>query len=148
EVELEALIDLSCRSFSTEIRDPFERTYLFVLEDPKSEQLIGTSQLIAQHGTREAPHIYLDVFEREHYSQLVDKHFRHQVLRIGYNYEGHTEIGGLVVHPQFRGAGKPGKPLSFVRFLFVAMHRSLFRDRIIAELMPPILPDGRSVLWE
>lgn len=148
EAELEELIDLSCRSFTAKIRDPFERTYLFVLEDPKTEQLVGTSQLIAQHGTRESPHIYLDVFEREHYSQLVDKHFRHQVLRIGNNYEGHTEIGGLVVHPHFRGAGKPGKQLSFVRFLFVAMHRSRFRDRILAELMPPLLPDGRSILWE
>jgi arginine N-succinyltransferase len=30
----------------------------------------------------------------------------------------------------------------------MAMHRDAFRERVIAELMPPLLPDGRSVLWE
>jgi arginine N-succinyltransferase len=55
--------------------------------------------IIAQHGTYEAPHIYFQVTESEHYSASLDKHFRHKVLSIGYNYEGPTEIGGLVVDP-------------------------------------------------
>ena len=145
---LSETIELSVRSFTGKLKDPFERTYLFVLEDPRTGELIGTSQVIAQHGTREAPHVFMDVYEREHYSQMLDRHFRHKVLQIGYNYEGHTEIGGLVVHPHFRGREKPGKQLSFVRFLFIAMHRQQFRERILAELMPPLLPGGRSVMWE
>lgn len=145
---LTELIALSCRSFSGEIADPFERTYLFVLEDLSSGQIAGTSQIIAQHGTHRAPHVYLQVYEREHYSAVLDKHFRHQVMRIGYNYEGFTELGGLVVHPAFRGKDKPGKQISFVRFLFVSMHQKLFRPRIIAELLPPLQPDGKSILWE
>jgi arginine N-succinyltransferase len=145
---LAELLDRSIRSFAGKIRDPFERSYLFVLEDVKTGRLVGTSQIIAQHGTRDAPHIYLDVFEREHYSQLLDRHFRHAVMQIGYNYEGHTEIGGLVVHPDFRGIDKPGKQLSWGRFLYLAMHRARFRDRVLAELLPPLLPDGRSLLWE
>jgi arginine N-succinyltransferase len=28
------------------------------------------------------------------------------------------------------------------------MHRRLFRPRVLAELLPPLLPDGRSLLWE
>jgi arginine N-succinyltransferase len=104
--------------------------------------------IIAQHGTREAPHIYLDVSTREHYSQSLDKHFKHQLLSIGYNYDGPTEIGGLVVDPEYRGQDKPGKQLSFVRFLYMAMHRKLFRERVLAELLPPLMSDGRSVLWE
>lgn len=148
EETLGELVDLSARSFSGRIKEPFERTYLFVLEDVRSGAIAGTAQILAQHGTRDAPHVFLDVYEREHYSQLLDRHFRHSVLQIGYNYEGHTEIGGLVVDPKFRGVEKPGKQLSFVRFLFMAMHRKHFRDRVLAELMPPLLPDGRSVLWE
>ena len=104
--------------------------------------------IIAQHGTLEAPHVYLEVSQREHYSQTLDKHFRHTVLSIGYHYEGPTEIGGLVVDPDFRGQGKPGKQLSYARFLFMAMHSKRFRDRVLAELLPPLLPDGRSLLWE
>lgn len=145
---LTELVDKSTRSFGGKVRNPFERLYVFVLEDERRKRLVGTSQIIAQHGTRESPHVFLEVYEREHYSALIDKHFRHKVMRIGYNYEGHTEIGGLVVDPEFRGVEKPGKQLSFVRFLYMAMHRARFRDRVLAELLPPLLPDGRSVLWE
>jgi arginine N-succinyltransferase len=145
---LEQLIDKSIRSFSGRIRNPLERAYLFVLAEPKRGTLLGTSMIIAQHGTLEAPHVYLEVGQREHYSQTIDKHFRHTVLKIGYHYEGPTEIGGLIVGEGHRGQGKPGKQLSYVRFLFMAMHRKRFRERVLAELLPPLLPDGRSLLWE
>ncbi len=150
EKSLETLIDLSERSFLERVKAPLEREYLFVMEDTKKrEKIVGTSQIIAQHGTREAPHIYFDVLEEERYSQTIEKHFRHKVLRIGFDYEGPTEIGGLVLDPTYRGApGKLGKQLSFVRFLFIAMHRDWFRDRVLAELLPPLGDDGKSVLWE
>jgi arginine N-succinyltransferase len=145
---LEKLIDKSIRSFSGRIRNPMEREYLFVLTDPRRGKILGTSMIIAQHGTLEAPHVYLEVSQHEHYSQTIDKHFRHTVLSIGYHYEGPTEIGGLVVGAGHRGQGKPGKQLSYVRFLFMAIHRKRFRERVLAELLPPLLPDGRSLLWE
>jgi arginine N-succinyltransferase len=137
------------RSFSGRIAEPRGREYVFVLEDLKNQVIIGTSMIIAQHGTKEAPHIYFEVTDAEHYSATLDKHFRHRVLSIGYNYDGPTEVGGLVVDPPFRsGPERPGKQLSYVRFLFMAMHRDLFRPRVLAELLPPLLPDGRSPLWE
>lgn len=146
---LEKLIDRSVKSFSGKISEPFEREYLFVLEDLRNEQIIGTSMIIAQHGTREAPHISFQVTDAEHYSASIDRLFKHQVLSIGYNYEGPTEIGGLVVDPPYRsGPEKPGKQLSYVRFMFMAMQRTLFRPRVLAELMPPLMEDGRSLLWE
>jgi arginine N-succinyltransferase len=149
EDALAALIDKSVRSFSGKLKDPFEREYLFVLEDIRNQMIIGTSMIIAQHGTREAPHIFFDVSEKEHYSASLDRHLKHLVLSIGYNYEGPTEIGGLVVEPGYRSTPeKPGKQLSYVRFLFIAMHRRLFREKVLAELLPPLMPDGRSHLWE
>lgn len=149
EEVLTSLIEKSTKSFSEAIKNPFEREYLFVLEDRRNKQLIGTSMIIAQHGTREAPHIAFQVTEAEHYSASIDKHIRHQVLSIGYNYEGPTEIGGLVVDPPHRSTPeKPGKQLSYVRFLYMAMRRKLFRPRVLAELLPPLMKDGRSLLWE
>ncbi len=147
ERELASILEKSARSFDGRIRDPFEREYLFVLEEARSEKVVGASLIIAQHGTRDAPHIFFDVYEKEHYSHSVDKHFRHRVLSIGYNFEGPTEIGGLIVDPQYRGQGT-GKQLSYVRFLFVAMHRARFRERILVELLPRLEEDGRSPLWE
>ncbi|MDP2343136.1 MAG: arginine N-succinyltransferase [Deltaproteobacteria bacterium] len=146
---LEELLDLSVRSFSGRVRSPLRREYLFVMEDVATGTLAGTSQIIAQHGTREAPHIYFDVLDEERYSQTIDRHFRHTVLRLGFDYDGPTEIGGLVLDPEFRRSpGKLGKQLSYVRFVFIAMHRKWFRQRVLAELLPPLGEGGRSVLWE
>src|SRR6185436_13039690 len=75
---LEALIDKSVKSFGGKIQNPFEREYLFVLEDVRNEQIIGTSMIISQHGTKESPHIYFQVTESQHYSASIDKHFRHK----------------------------------------------------------------------
>src|SRR5688572_3694725 len=149
EEALESLIDRSVRSFSGKIKNPFEREFLFVLEDLRNGRIIGTSMVIAQHGTREAPHVFFEVSEREHYSASLDRHLKHKVLSIAFNYAGPTETGGLGVEPASRGTpDRPGKQLSFVRFLFIAMHRKAFRDRVLAELLPPLMPDGRSHLWE
>lgn len=151
---LESILDVSTRSFAGKVKEPFEREYLFVMEDAQAQsrggaRVIGTSQIIAQHGTREAPHIYFDVLDEERYSESIDKHFRHKVLRIGFDYDGPTEIGGLVLDPDYRRhPGKLGKQLSFVRFLFIAMHRPWFRKKVLAELLPPLGKDGRSALWE
>src|SRR3569623_565498 len=60
-----------------------------------------------------------------------------------------TEAGGLVVHPDRRiDPGQLGKLLFHVRFLYIALHRALFRDDVLSELMPPLQPDGTSLLWE
>ena len=149
ERTLSGIVDKSCRSFAGKIRDPLARSYVFVLEEPRSGRILGTSMVIAQHGTRESPCTFFDVSEREHYSSTLDRHFKHRVLSIGYHFDGPTEIGGLVVHPQDRGgAEKPGKQLAYVRFLYLAMHRERFRETVLAELMPPLLADGRSLFWE
>lgn len=147
EKALRTLLRTSEKSFTGAVRNPFERTYVFVLEDARG-RLVGTSMVIAQHGTYESPHVFFDSYVKEHYSQSIGAHFRHRVLALRYNYEGPTEIGGLVVAPKRRHVGKPGKQLSYVRFLLMAMHPDRFRDEVIAELMPPLMPDGRSRMWE
>jgi len=143
---LERLIDQSRKSFNGQL-DVFKREYMFVLVDDK--KIIGTSMIHAQHGTRRSPHIFFDVIEDERYSETLDKHFVHKVLRIGYNYNGPTEIGGLVLHPDYRrNVLALGKWLSYVRFLYMGLHRASFRDEVLSELLPPLEPDGTSQLWE
>ena len=149
EKALAGIVEKSRRSFEGRIADPLERAYVFVLEDLRRRRVVGTSMVIAQHGTRQSPCTYFDLSEREHYSSTLDRHFRHRVLSIGYHFDGPTEIGGLVVHSAHRGAAEqPGKQLSFVRFLYMAMHPERFREKVLAELMPPLTRDGKSLFWE
>ena len=148
ERALAEILERSSRSFQGRIRDPLRRAYVFVLEEPRTGRLAGTSMLIAQHGTHESPCAFFQVSSREHYSSTLDRHFRHQVLSIGYHFDGPSEIGGLVVHPADRGGPEqPGKQLSFARFLYLAMFPERFRDGLLAELMPP-LAEGKSLFWE
>ena len=141
-------VDHAIRSFSGQL-PPNEREFLFVLEDRDNGRVIGTSMIHAQHGTKRAPHVYFQVLKEDRYSQTLDRFFRHECLRIGYDYDGPTEIGGLILLPSYRGnSSRLGTLLSYMRFLYIAMHRSWFRDQVISELLPPLNPDGTSKLWE
>jgi len=143
------LLELSEKSFAGEIRSITHRKYVFVLWDLDAERAVGTSMIVAQLGRRDAPYIYLDVIDEEKYSRTTDQHFHHTALRIGFSYRGPTEIGGLVVMPEYRAAReKLGILISYVRFLFIAAHRDLFQTEVLAELLPPLEEDGTSHLWE
>ena len=145
---LRQILARSRASFTGTQRDPWRRQYVFVAEDERG-RVVGTSMIIAKHGTRESPCTFFQVSEREHYSSTLDRHFRHQVLSLGFHFDGPTEIGGLVVDPRRRGAPEqPGKQLSHVRFLYMAAFPRRFRETVLAELMPPLLEDGRSAFWE
>jgi arginine N-succinyltransferase len=143
------LLELSEKSFLGQIENPRRRKYVFLIRDRKRGQAVGTSTIVAQLGRRDAPYIYVDVSTEEKYSSSTDLHFHHSVLRIGFSYDGPTELGGLVVHPEHRHVDeKLGLLISYVRFLFIALHRELFKSELLAELMPPLEPDGTSHLWE
>jgi arginine N-succinyltransferase len=151
EQRLAEAIEHSLRSFAGEL-PAAARELLFVLVERLAggaERVLGSSMIFTQHGSRRSPHIYFDVIDEERYSETLDRHFHHKLLRLGYNYDGLTEIGGLVLLPEFRGHPEQlGKALVNVRFLYIALHRALFRDDIVSELMPPLEPDGTSLLWE
>lgn len=143
------ILDVSVKSFTGAIKDPKRRQYVFVLVDLRASRIIGTSMVFGQLGRKDAPYIYLDVIDEERYSQTLDKHFEHTILRIGYSYNGPTEIGGLVLHPDYRQVPERlGTFLSYVRFAFIKMHREWFRDEVLAELLPPLEKDGTSHLWD
>lgn len=143
------ILETSQKSFTQAIKDPKRRQYVFVLVDRAKDKIIGTSMVFGQLGRRDAPYIYLDVIDEERYSQTLDRHFKHTILKIGYSYNGPTEIGGLVLDPAYRRVPERlGTFLSYVRFLFIKMHREFFRDEVLAELLPPLEKDGTSHLWD
>lgn len=145
---VQRLLEHSEKSFRGEVPER-RRKFVFLICARESGEALGTSTIVAQLGRRDAPYIYLDVVDEEKYSSALDRHFHHTVLRIGFSYDGPTELGGLVVAPRHRNAPERlGLLISYVRFLYIAGHPSLFRPHLLAELMPPLEPDGTSHLWE
>src|SRR5271155_457724 len=147
--EIRGILDHAQKSFTGAIKDPRRREYVFVVVDLRQNRIVGTSMIIGQLGRRDCPYVYVDIFEEERYSATLDRHFRHVVLKIGYSYNGPTEIGGLIVSPEHRKRPERlGLLISYARFLYIKMHRELFRDELLAELLPPLEPDGTSHLWD
>ncbi len=149
--EIQDILTQSERSFTGQIEDTRRHQYVFVLVDREheggTEKIIGTSMILAQLGRRDAPYIFVDVLEDERYSSTLDRHFHHTLLKVGYSYDGPTEIGGLILLPEYRRE-RLGQFISYVRFSYLKMHRGRFQDEILAELLPPLEADGTSLLWE
>jgi arginine N-succinyltransferase len=142
-------IERSYKSFRGESGQLEDSEYFFVIEDLEKKKIVGTSLILAKHGTEEFPHTYFQIGKRERYSKELGIGFIHQILTLKYDSDGPTEIGGLVVSDQYRGRPeKLGKQISLIRFLYMAMHRDKFESRILCELSPPLSPDGRSEFWE
>ncbi|MCC6276953.1 MAG: arginine N-succinyltransferase [Oligoflexia bacterium] len=142
-------IERSKKSFAGKTTTLDESEYFFVVEDTEAKKVVGTSLIMAKHGTEDSPHTFFDVRQKEKFSKELGIGFIHQVLRIGFDSDGPSEIGGLIVDEAYRGRPeKLGKQISLIRFLYMGMYPQRFEDRILCEFVPPLSPDGRSEFWE
>ena len=147
--QLKQKITNSRQAFLSPSKNLWENNYFFVLVDVSNNKPIGCSIIHAQHGTSDAPHLFFSLSKEHKVSHTLKKKLDHETLQLGYSKDGPTEIGGLVLHPDYRKhSEKLGKQVSFVRFLFMGMHPERFKDCIHAELLPPLDKDGKSPLWE
>lgn len=142
-------IESSIKAFTKPSKRLWENHYLFVLEDTKAQRIVGTSMIHAQHGTEDEPHYFFTVGQENKFSMSLNTGFIHGTLKLGLDTNGPTEIGGLILDPEFRKSDKKlGKQLSFVRFLYMGMFPERFKDTIHSELMPPFDNEGHAPLWE
>jgi arginine N-succinyltransferase len=143
------MIRRSHSSFSDTIENKSEAKYIFAAEDIESGHVIGTSMIAAQHGTPESPHFYFEIGTEEKFSHTINTGFIHGTLKLKFDSNGPSEIGGLVLSPDYRNSdAKLGRQIAFVRFLFLGLNRSRFKKKVLAELLPPLNKKGQSPLWE
>jgi arginine N-succinyltransferase len=142
-------IRVSRESFTDRISNKMDAKYIFVAEDLEKKQVVGISMVAAQHGNAETPHFFFEVGSEQKYSQTISTGFIHGTLKLKYDANGPTEIGGLLVDPNVRNSEERiGRQISFVRFLYMGMYKSRFKRRVLAELLPPLTKKGKSPLWE
>ncbi len=122
-----------------------DEQFVLVLEDPASGAVRGTCQLMSRVG-QQWPFYSYRLNTLTQYSQELDRTVRAEMLSLVTDLEGTSEVGGLFLHPNER-AGGLGLLLARSRYLFVAMHRKRFADKIIAELRGIIDERGGSPFW-
>lgn len=146
---LMAKIERSMASFHASDRKKSDCEYMFVIEDLERECVVGSSLILAKHGTPESPHTFFQVRKENRFSQDLGVGFIHQVLELGKDEDGPTEIGGLLIDRNYRRRPeKLGKRISLVRFLFMGMFPERFEKRVLCEFAPPLTREGRSEFWE
>jgi arginine N-succinyltransferase len=145
---LRSKIEASVESFSG-LRRKEDGEFVFLVEDLETGTIAGSSLILAKHGTVDRPHFYFDLIKKDHYSKDLGLGFIHQVLRLGIEHDGPTEIGGLLVDRNYRRRPeKIGRQASLVRFQYMAMFPKNFQDTILCEFAPPLTEEGRSEFWE
>ncbi len=111
--------------------------------------VIGTSQIRAHMGGPGNPNWRMAVREKKFFAPELGQGTTHTVAQLDGDETGPSEIGGLILQPSHRGHRlRPGRFLSFVRFHFIGLYRSIFADTILAEMMGPVTSEGDSPFWD
>ncbi|MDA7787995.1 arginine N-succinyltransferase [Sphingomonadaceae bacterium] len=143
---LTAKLERSTAAFSRHDYELGDDQFVLVLENTETKDVRGTCQLFTTVGQQWPFYSYRITTQTQH-SQELDKTVRAEMLSLVTDLEGSSEVGGLFLHPNER-AGGLGLLLARSRYLFIAMHRKRFADRILAELRGIIDERGGSPFWD
>jgi len=132
-------------SFNKQVTQPGDESYLFVMEDTETGQVVGTSGIEAAVGLDDAFYHY-HLGKVVHNSRELNIYNTVETLSLCNDYTGATEICTLYLSESHR-KNSNGRFLSRVRFLFIAEHLERFADTIIAEMRGVSDENGRSPFW-
>lgn len=136
----------STQAFANDANELVDETFVLVLEDAETGEVRGTCQMFTQVGQKWPFYSYRLNTISQH-SRELERTVRAELLFLVTDLEGSSEVGGLFLHPHER-AGGLGLLLARSRYLFIAMHRARFADRILAELRGIIDERGGSPFWD
>ena len=143
---LESRLGRAAAAFARKEDTPADELFMLVLENTETGVVRGTGQIFSQVGQNWPFYSYrLTTFSQ--HSRELDRTMRAELLSLTTDLEGASEVGGLFLHPNER-AGGLGLLLARSRYLFIAMHRARFSDRLLAELRGIIDERGGSPFWD
>jgi arginine N-succinyltransferase len=123
-----------------------DEQFVLVLERPETGEVRGTCQMMTQVG-QHLPFYSYRLNTLTQHSEKLQRTVRAEMLSLVTDLEGSSEVGGLFLHPNER-AGGLGLLLARSRYLFIAMHRARFADRVLAELRGVHDERGGSPFWD
>ena len=129
---LQRKINRSTDSFGSEVTAPGSESYLFVMEDATTGDVVGTTGIEAAVGTDDAFYHY-HVGKVVHASRELNIHNTVEILTFCNDYTGVSEICTLFLRESAR-KGLNGRFLSKVRFLFMQEHQARLAETVIAEM--------------
>tara|TARA_R110002111_G_scaffold135660_4_gene201644 strand:- start:408 stop:1442 length:1035 start_codon:yes stop_codon:yes gene_type:complete len=146
EVLLRSKIDESVQAFTKNVTEPADESYLFVMQDQETQEVVGTSGIVAGVGLDDAFYHY-HLSKVVHASRELKIYNNVDILTLCNDYTGVSEICTLFLRQSAR-EGLNGRLLSKFRFLFMMEHRNRFAEIIIAEMRGISDKNGQSPFWQ
>lgn len=143
--QLLAKIERAEQSLSKNVLQPKDESYLFVLEDSATGEILGTTGIEAVVGVS-SPLYHYRLSKSLHQSRKLGVRKTVSTLNLCNDYHGSSEICTLFLRENFRN-GYAGRLLSKIRFLFMAQHPQRFAQTIIAEMRGVSDEHGNSPFW-
>lgn len=139
-------LERSAKAYGRTDDGVLDELFVIVLENAETGEVRGTAQMFTCVGQTWPFYSYRLTSLTQH-SEELGRTFKAEMLSLVTDLEGSSEVGGLFLHPTER-AGGLGLLLARSRYLFIAMHRARFADRILAELRGIIDERGGSPFWD
>ncbi len=143
---LQDKIKAAVESFAANPAQKGKERFLFVLEDPASGKVVGTTGIKAHVGLNQPFYSYkLSTITAQ--SRELDIFSKRALLNVNNDLTDCSEIGSLFLLPEYR-RDRLGRLLSLSRFLFMAAYTDLFAEQTIAEMRGVHHRDGSAPFYD
>jgi arginine N-succinyltransferase len=143
---LQDKIEAAVESFAANPAQRGKERFLFVLEDPASGKVVGTTGIKAHVGLNQPFYSYkLSTITAQ--SRELDIFSKRSMLNVNNDLTDCSEIGSLFLLPEYR-RDRLGRLLSLSRFLFMAAFTDLFAEHTIAEMRGVHHRDGSAPFYD
>lgn len=143
---LKTRLALSDHSFNKNVTKANNEYYLFVLEDPSTQQIIGSSAIEATTGC-ETPFYSYKLTKKSRVHHELNHQYDENLLNLVNDHQGKSELCTLYLKPDYRHSHL-GAFLSRARFIYMAQYPERFQSKIIAEMRGVSDTSGESPFWK
>ena len=141
-----ALIERSCASFAAHVDIPSEESYLFVLEEAGTRELLGTAAMHAQAGSNGTYFAFRNDVIQQVSRDLNISHSVH-ALTLCSELTAYSQLSGFTLRHR-EHAGPEAALLSRARLLFAVLAPHRFGDRFFVPLAGVTDEGGQSPFWD
>jgi arginine N-succinyltransferase len=141
-----AFVERSIASFAAHVDIPSEESYLFVLEDLESHELVGTAAIHASAGSNGTYFAFRNDVIQQVSRDLNISHSVH-ALTLCSELTAYSQLSGFYLRQRDR-VGHEAALLSRARLLYAVLAPHRFGDRFFVPLAGVTDDDGQSPFWD
>lgn len=142
---IHAFVERSIASFAAHVDIPSEESYLFVLEDLRTREVVGTAAIHASAGSNGTYFAFRNDVIQQVSRDLNISHSVH-ALTLCSELTAYSQLSGFYLRHR-DSAGLEAALLSRARLLFAVLAPHRFGDRFFVPLAGRLDADGQSPFW-